>query len=155
MALVVAGSAGIGMGFSVFSALGILLEPSGIGSGEAGFIGLIGSFYRVCSSYLYYKRICRIFLCGYLGLMIRVSVIYNLNISETITTVFFYFFTHIFTLIFIEMFIYIDLAGIPSIWAAAVFNAIVSIVIIVLLFSFNRKKKVIDTKDISLLQAGT
>ena len=95
------------------------------------------------------------FLCGYLGLMIRVSVIYNLNISKTITTVFFYFFTHIFTLIFIEMFIYIDLAGIPSIWAAAVFNAIVSIVIIILLFSFNRKKKVIDTKDISLLQAGT
>ena len=184
MALVVAGSAGIGMGFSVFTALGVLLEPSGIGSGEAGLIGLIGEtcafFAGLLAVYIENKKsdivkpfmfllgasivsmilwgafiefvvatyiisgFVGFFLCGYLGLMIRVSVIYNLNISEAITTVFFYFLTQIFTLIFIEIYIYIDLGGVPSIWAAAVLNTVVSVMILFLLVPFNRKQKAIN-----------
>ena len=43
------------------------------------------------------------FLCGYLGLMIRVSVIYNLSVSEAITTMIFYFFAMMFSIGIIEV----------------------------------------------------
>ena len=88
------------------------------------------------------------FLCGYLGLMIRVCVVYNLRLSEAITTMIFYFFAMVFTIGFVEVFLYVGVLEIPSIWAAAGLNTVISLTLIFLLFQFNKKKKVFDSSSI-------
>ena len=80
------------------------------------------------------------FVFSYLGLSIRVAVVYNERISETLPTVVFYLICQIITVGYIEAILFVKVYEISRIWLLTILTFINSVGLILVLLKFDKKR---------------